>query len=251
MQPQLQPPSPPPVDNAAIVRQELAAFRALRCHHDEVFRNYFHAVQRWQVEMLAQRHQQFLADRRYSPVTRFFLEDMYALDLSPLASEAERALPLASRLMPDAALDAAAIALRLNGITGMLDQRVAEILFEQMSVRTISPGSYADAYRAASTRELRHQQLALLGQLGHELDRHVRSRLVYSAFRLSRRPAHLAGLGGLYDFLDRGFNVMRPMDSARQYITLFTETERRVVDNLFNGLADPFNVAPPALPPLR
>lgn len=248
---QLQTQPDPQTDNAETIRREIAAYRSWRCHHDEVFRNYFLAVQCWQVELLTQRHQQFLADQRYAPVTRFFLEDMYGLDLSRLASEAERALPLASRLIPDSALHAAAIALRLNGITGQLDERIAEILFEKMAVRSITPGSYADAYRAASTRELRHQQLELLARLGHELDRHVRSGLIYNAFRLARRPAHLGGLGGLYDFLDRGFTVMRPMDSARQYICLFTDTEHRIVDNLFDGLADPFNVAPPALPPRR
>lgn len=239
--------SPAVASDAAGLLDEIRAYRAWRCHRDDVFRNYFQAVQHWQVELLARRHRRFLDDPRYAPVTRFFLEDMYALDLGCLADEAERALPIATRIMPRAALHAAAVALRLNSLTGQLDERVAEILFEEMAVRKITPESYAQAYRDASTRELRHQQLTLLRELGGDLDRHVRSRVIYGTFRLASRPAQLAGLGGLYGFLDRGFSVMRPMDSARQYICQFTDVEHKIVDNLFDHHPDPFNVDVPPL----
>lgn len=235
------------MSNAEILDREIRAYRAWRSHRDDVFRNYFQAVQRWQVELLRERHAQFLADARYAPVTRFFLEDMYALDLKQLADEAERALPIATRIMPDAALHAAAVALQLNALTGELDERVATLLFEDMGVRKITRESYAEAYRRAATREERHRQLHLLRELGGQLDRHVRSRMIYAAFRLAGRPARMAGLAGLYDFLDRGFTVMRPMDSASNYILHFTDVELKIANNLFDGVSEPFNVVVPPL----
>lgn len=232
---------------AELIRQEIDIYRSWRCHEDKVFSLWFMAVQRWQVEQLTLRHGQFLNDARYAPVTRFFLDDMYGLDLHRLASEVERALPLASRIMPDVVLRTAAVALELNSLTGLLDQRVAELIFEEGGASTITLENYADAYRRASTREERHLQMALLNELGMGLDRYVRSRVIYTTFKLAHRPAHAAGLGGLYDFLGRGFAAMKPMGSACDYINVFTEAEHKVVDNLFDHRVDPFNVIVPTL----
>lgn len=232
---------------ADLIRQEIDIYRSWRCHEDKVFSLWFMAVQRWQVEQLTLRHGQFLKDARYAPVTRFFLDDMYGLDLHRLAGEVERALPLASRILPDVVLRTAAVALELNSLTGLLDQRVAEIIFEEGGASAITLENYADAYRRASTREERHLQMALLNELGMGLDRYVRSRVIYATFKFAHRPAHAAGLGGLYDFLGRGFAAMKPMGSACEYVNLFTEAEHKVVDNLFDHKVDPFNVIVPAL----
>lgn len=225
-----------------LMRREIENYRQWRCHRDEVFRGFFQRVQRWQVEQLTQRHGHFLEDPRYAPVTRYFLEDMYGLDLHALADEVERALPLASRLLPDVVLKTAAVALELNALTGLLDERMAEIIFEEQGASEITLDNYAAAYRRASSREQRHLQMALLSELGMGLDRYVRSRVIYATFRFAHRPAHAAGLGNLYDFLGRGFVAMKPMDSARDYIACFTATEHVVIDNLFDGHPDPFRV---------
>ncbi|MGH8493958.1 MAG: FFLEELY motif protein [Moraxellaceae bacterium] len=232
---------------ADLIRQEIDIYRTWRCHEDKVFSIWFMALQRWQVEQLALRHAQFLKDPRYAPVTRFFLDDMYGLDLRRMADEVERALPLASHIMPDVVLRTAAVALELNSRTGLLDQRMTEIIFEEGGASTITMENYADAYRRASTREERHLQMALLNELGNGLDRYVRSRVIYATFRFARRPAHVAGLGGLYDFLDRGFSAMKPMGSAGEYINVFTGAEHNVVDNLFDQKPDPFQIFVPAL----
>lgn len=225
-----------------LMRREIENYRQWRCHGDEVFRSFFQRVQRWQVEQLTQRHGHFLEDPRHAPVTRYFLEDMYGLDLHALADEVERALPLASRLLPDVVLKTAAVALELNALTGTLDERMAEIIFEEQGAREITLENYVTAYRMASSREQRHLQMALLSELGMGLDRYVRSRVIYATFRFAHRPAHAAGLGSLYDFLGRGFAAMKPMDSARDYVSRFTSTEHVVIDNLFDGHPDPFRV---------
>jgi len=229
--------------NAESLRHEVAEFRRWRCHSDPVFNQHFIALQKWQVASLRQRHANLLADPRYTEVTTFFLNEMYGgLDLTALADEVERALPLATRLMPDAVLGTAAIALELNAITGDLDQRMAAILFEEMGLTEITEEAYCQAHLQACPRREREYQMELISLLGQGLDKYVRSRVIYASFRLAHKPAQYAGLTALYGFLDRGFAVMRPMGSAADFIAAFTGVELKVIDNIWSGRANPLQV---------
>lgn len=231
-------------NTADLLRFEIQEFRSWRCHQDDAFNQRFVALQLWQVERLKNTHRHLLEDARYQAATEFFLSDMYGgLDLKELANEVERALPLASKLLPDSVLRTSGVALELNSITGELDQRMTEILFEEMGLTDITMTDYCHAYRQASSKELRYRQLDLVAELGLGLDRYVRSRVIYATFKLAHRPAHMAGLGGLYDFLGRGFAVMRPMGSAVDFIRLFAGIERQICDNIWAGSDTPFHVA--------
>lgn len=225
------------------MRFELGRFRAWRSHHDEAFRARFVAIQKWQAERLTRTHADFLEDERYQAVTRFFLSDLYGgLDLNELAREIERALPVATRLLPDSVMRTSAVALELNALTGELDEAVATMLFETLGHAEISERNVIEAYLACDQHDLRYRQLDLLAELGMGLDRYVRSRVIYATFRIAHRPAHMAGLGGLYDFLGRGFDVMRPMGSAQDFISLFISRERAILDNIRDGKANPFTL---------
>jgi hypothetical protein len=225
-----------------IMRYELARFRAWRSHHDEQFKQWFVAVQLWQVERLKRTHNSLLEDERYQAATRFFLSDMYGgLDLTELANEIERALPIATRLLPDSVMRTSAVALELNALTGELDEAVATILFEDMGVTEITAADMAVAFRQAGSRAMRERQIALLRELSTGLDKYVRSRVIYATFKIANKPAHMAGLGALYDFLGRGFAVMRPMGSAQEFLDLFLNREEAIMDNVYNLHPDPFN----------
>jgi hypothetical protein len=224
------------------MRFELGRFRAWRSHGDEAFQARFVAVQKWQAERLTRTHADFLEDDRYQAVTRFFLTDLYGgLDLNELAREIERALPVATRLLPESVMRTSAVALELNALTGELDEAVAATLFETMGVGEITEKNMNAAYVACGQRDARHRQLDLLTELGRGLDRYVRSRVIYGTFRIAQRPAKMAGLGSLYDFLGRGFEVMRPMGSAQDFIDLFVARERAIIDAIHAGKPDPYN----------
>ena len=131
-----------------ILRYDLARYRAWRCHSDSQFREWFNAVQKWQVERLTRSHGHLLVDDRYQAVTNFFLTDMYGgLDLTSLANEIERALPTTTRLLPDSVMRAAAVALELNAITGELDEQVAGYIFEHLKADSLTEENMAEAYR--------------------------------------------------------------------------------------------------------
>ena len=65
--------------------------------------------------------------------------------------------------------------------------------------------------------------------------------MIYATFKIANKPAHMAGLGALYDFLGRGFAVMRPMGSAQEFLDLFLNREEAIMDNVYNLHPDPFN----------
>ncbi len=229
------------LSTAEFMRAEIASFRNWRCHHEPDFNARFVQLQLWQVDRLKATHRRLLEDERYRAATEFFLSDMYGgLDLNELANEVERALPLASKLLPDSVLRTSGIALELNSLTGALDQRMTEILFEEMRVDHIDSASYCEAYRLCSASSARERQLDLVAELGLGLDRYVRSRVIYATFKMSSRPAHMAGLGGLYDFLGRGFEVMRPMGSASEFIRTFAGVERSIMQAILDRDPEPF-----------
>ncbi|MDP2226592.1 MAG: hypothetical protein Q8J78_03845 [Moraxellaceae bacterium] len=223
------------------MRYELGRYRAWRGHSDPAFHDQFVTVQKWQVERLKRTHADFLVDDRYKAITQFFLSEIYGgLDLNELAREVERALPIATRLLPDSVMRTSAVALELNALTGELDEGMAAMLFETMGVTDITEAALIEAYRRCNNQEERYRQLDLLAELGAGLDRYVRSRVIYATFKIAHRPAQMAGLGGLYGFLGRGFEVMRPMGSAADFLSVFVGKERAIVDAIFDGKPDPF-----------
>jgi hypothetical protein len=225
------------------MRYELGRYRAWRSHHDAAFKEKFDAVQKWQAERLQRTHADLLADPRYNAITQFFLSDIYGgLDLNELAREVERALPVATRLLPDSVMRTSAVALELVTLTGELDEAVATMFFEVMGEREISEEAMTEAYRACNNQALRHHQMSLLTELGNGLDRYVRSRVIYATFKIAHRPAQMAGLGGLYNFLGRGFEVMRPMGSAQDFLARFVGQEIAIIDNIFAGKSHPYDV---------
>ena len=225
------------------MRYELGRYRALRGHHDEDFRQKFVAVQKNQAARLTRTHADLLHDPRYQAVTQFFLTDLYGgLDLTELAREVERALPIATRLLPESVMRTSTVALELNALTGELDEAVTTMLFETMGITDITDQAMVAAYRACDQHVERRRQMSLLAELGGGLDRYVRSRVIYATFRIAHRPAKMAGLGGLYDFLGRGFDVMRPMGSAHDFLSLFVGREITIIDNIHAGKTDPFTL---------
>lgn len=52
-------------------------------------------------------------------------------------------------------------------------------------------------------------------------------------------PAHLAGLGELHAFLERGFEAFRSMRDASEFLETIVERERAVAAAIFAGSALP------------
>lgn len=222
------------------IRNGIAHYRSWARHQDAGLLAAVEALQHAQIARLRVTHGDELADARYQPITEFFLSEIYTgLDIEELAREIEKALPVATRMLPDSVMRTAAIAVELNALTGELDEEVASDLLAH-GITAPTDADVIAAYRRCGHFAERREQMRLLRELGLGLDRYVRSRLITATFKMAARPARMAGLGGLYDFMGQGFAVMKPMKSVAEFLDIFIGRESRILDRLENGSDNPF-----------
>jgi hypothetical protein len=225
------------------LQRDLDRYRQLRQHDDSEnhFRESLYRLQKWQAQRMRKTHQALLEDDRCRVATEFFLQDIYGgIDLSDIANEAERALNKALKILPEKVMVTATYALELNALSAELDERLAHFLFYEMDEAEISFASYTDAFRESAPKALRERQVELAKKLAVGLDKYVRSRVIYTTFKMVRKPAHRAGIHNLYEFMGKGFDAMRPMGSASEVIHRIVDREAELIDAIFSGESDPF-----------
>lgn len=188
------------------------------------------AVKRWQAQRLAETYADLASQPRYAGATAFFLEDLYGpKDFSARDEEMLRIVPVMARILPESAVGTAALAIELEALTESLDQRLAGAL----TAPTVTPDQYERAYGETSTREERLHQVDLVQAVGQRLDALVRKPFVGATLRLMRRPARLAGLSDLQDFLERGYGAFRHMDGAAEFLAAFRARESALIAAIF------------------
>ena len=196
-------------------------------------------LKRWQSERLTRTYADMASQPRYRAAISFFIEDLYGpKDFSARDREMLRIVPVMTRILPRSAVETAALAIELEALSEDLDQRLAAAL----GTAALNEAAYANAYRESSSRAQRIRQIELIGAVGHRLDALVKKPLVARTLRLMRRPAHVAGLGDLQDFLERGFEAFRAMDGADEFLELIRNREERILSRLFSGEPEPFSV---------
>lgn len=183
----------------------------------------------WQAARLAASYPDLLADGRYAPAAGFFLNDLYGpKDFSERDREVERILPLLVKGLPTSGLQTLALAVELDALSEDLDAALTAAMMRRKT-RTLDDARYAALYREVGRRADRLRQIQLIRETGEALERLARKPLVASALRLMHGPAHLAGLGELHDFLERGFFAFRHMGSAADFLERIDTEERRLM----------------------
>ncbi len=211
----------------ARLRREIAADVRTRTTVD--------VVKRWQAQRLARTHRRLLEDPRYSAAARFFLDDLYgAKDFSRRDAELGRLVPMMVRLLPEAALETIADAIEMDALSERLDLALARELAED-DVSRVDAARYARAYRRAGSRAERERQLALIASVGESLDRLVRRPTVGRLLKSMARPAQLAGLAEMQDFLVRGFEAFRAIGGAYGFLQTIEARERAILEALYAG----------------
>ena len=104
----------------------------------------------------------------------------------------------------------------------------------------LSVASYCAAYRACDNRSERERQIALIVEVGAALDRYVHMPLLRSALAAMRRPARIAGVGALQEFLERGLLSFRGMNGAGEFLAVIKTRETAVMQAILAGGDAPF-----------
>ncbi|HUK00752.1 MAG TPA: hypothetical protein VLW26_00580 [Steroidobacteraceae bacterium] len=195
----------------------------------------------WQAARLARTYADLRAQPRYRLAVEFFLSDIYADDnFTQRDRELARGASHLRRALPKALVDILRQALELDVLTEEFDQAMAA----QFSAAPTG-SSYALAYRSLGRRADRQRQIDLIGAIGGALDAVVRRRWLGLALRAARAPAHLAGLGVLHDFLERGWAAFRALPQDNHLLSDIRTRETALMDALFEGKTNPFAAAPP------
>jgi hypothetical protein len=193
-------------------------------------------LKQWQSDRLARTHADLLASERYAPAAGFFLSDLYGpKDFRSRDEELERVVPVMVRVLPARALLTLLEAVRMDTLSESLDNDVVLALRKAGRVRSIDWSSYVAAYRACGRRADRELQIALIDKIGKTLDRLTRMPLIRVSLKLMHGPAHLAGLGELHSFLQRGFDAFSEMKGADEFLAIITERETALMQEWFSG----------------
>jgi hypothetical protein len=166
------------------------------------------------------------------------LEELYGpKDFSGRDADLERAAPLIARMLPAGVVDTVADAMELNALSHELDERLLHELRRLPQPMELSHRRYAEAYRRSDNQSERSRQIELLAAVGGDLDRIVRRRFIYSALKMMRRPARLAGFGELQQFLERGFEAFTAMGGADHFLATVVNRETALMRRYFAGEA--------------
>ncbi len=196
----------------------------------------------WQAQRLARTYADFLADPRYEPACRFFLDDIYApKDFSQRNADILRVHEFMSRFIPARALRTLTKAIELNNLTEELDAKLLDALLNQAGVTdSISEEQYAEAYRLCDNYDDRVKQIEMIVEIGRDLEKLVRHRVIGWMLRAARGPAHRAGWHELQDFLEHGYASFRHMGKADKFLNAIHDREMTILDNIYQGKSHPF-----------
>jgi hypothetical protein len=187
----------------------------------------------WQRERLARTHADLLASADMGAAARFFLTDIYGTDLSRLAADVKRVVPVMVKLLPLAALETVADAVELHALSEELD--IGMVKAVGTKARKLDAAAYGRAYRKVGRRPERERQIALIEDLGLALGRLIEQPFVSSGLTLMRLPAKLAGVSELHAFLERGHDAFRKIRNIQQFVDLIVSRERKLLKALFAG----------------
>jgi hypothetical protein len=188
----------------------------------------------WQAVRLARSHADLLASPDMGPAATFFLSDIYgANDLSKLAGDVKRIVPVMTKVLPAAALETVADAIELHALSEELDIAMVKTLGSK--IRKLDGAAYGTAYRKVDRREDRERQITLIEDLGLALGRLIDQPFVSSGLALMRMPAKLAGVGELHAFLERGHGAFRQIGNIKKFVDLIVSREREISKALFAG----------------
>jgi hypothetical protein len=225
---------------AALVR-EIDKARALHAERsrDATLDRALERLAQWQSNRLLATYADLVAQPRFRDAIAFFRSDLYGgEDIARRDADLARVVPLMSAALPEKVIATVARAMELNVLSQSLDRLVLAQL--PRADGPFSVAEYCRAYRTATDPEPRRHQIALIVEIGSALDAYVRKPLLRTTLSMMRRPAKLAGVGALHDFLERGFDAFKRMHGAAGFLETVSARETAILEAIFAGSDDAF-----------
>lgn len=229
------------------LQQQLDQYDALEHHHNPALSQRLRDVQAWQKLRMQNSHADFFAIPQHQLMTQYFMDRLYgAADFSELSFHIRRLVKNAKvveKIIPANALKTGDAGVELARLSIELDEQVAKLLLDKYpSDHPLDDEIMRQAYLELDQADARMHQMDLLTILGEKLDLYVRSRMVKTAFRMSKSLAHRYKVDPIYNFIDQGFKAMEPLDSAEKFVAVFTNKEREIIQAVHDGHLQPFTL---------
>ncbi|GGF53672.1 FFLEELY motif protein [Alteromonas lipolytica] len=189
------------------------------------------ALQQWQCQRLLATHAELAKKQSYAKAMDFFVEELYGpKDFSQRDADLMRVIPKLAKALPNKAMHAIEQALWLNALSFELDMAVAQAL----EGKELNRDTYALAYRQVGRGADRAQQIRIVAGLGEQLADVVKIPGIGLLIKLSRRPAKMAGLLSMHEFLERGFVAFKDLGDVKAFIEPVIATETQLNQQLLN-----------------
>lgn len=192
----------------------------------------------WQSRRLLQTYADLVTDARYRAAIDFFRSDLYGNEtMARRDADLARLVPAMVAMLPERVIATVAKAMELNVLSHTLDREMQRHL---SASSRFTVADYCDAYRRTDDIPGRHRQIRLIVEVGRSLDSMVRKPLLRGALSMMRKPARIAGLSTLHDFLERGFDAFRRMHGAATFLATIETRETALCNLIVAGATNPF-----------
>ncbi|OUY08887.1 FFLEELY motif protein [Acinetobacter populi] len=229
------------------LQQQLDLYDNLESHRNPILAQRLHDVQLWQKQRMQNTHADFFKQPEHQLMAAYFLNRLYgAEDFNQLAFQIRRLVDhvhIVEKVIPASALKTGDAGVELARLSIQLDEDIAKHLLAHYPENyPLNDDIMRQAYLDCDQANARYHQMELLELLGEKLDLYVRSRMVKTAFKLSKKLAYHYKVDPIYDFIDEGFKAMQPLDSAQKFVGVFTSKERQIIAAVHAGHPQPFSL---------
>ena len=229
----------------AVLDELLERYYQLNYHTHSDLKQRLLDVQAWQKTRMQHSHAKQFAEKQNVLMSEYFLNRLYGGDdFDAMAEQIARLTKYAhkaEKLIPDNAVKTGTLGVKLAIFAVQLDEQVAAQLLEDYHPHEVlNDDMMRLTYLKLDQRDNRLKQLALLDELGLNLDKYMRSFMVQAAFKMCKGAAEKYRFELMYDFMHEGFLAMKPLKSAEKFVREFTQGERDVVAKVHAGDPQPF-----------
>lgn len=188
-------------------------------------------LKRFQQQRFRLAYTDLLATPRYAGAAGFFLDELYGpRDFTRRDAQFQRIVRPLVRIFPGEVVETVAQLARLHALSEQLDTRMTAQLPDDFG-----PADYVRAWVAVGDEEGRAQQIRLTLGVGRALDVYTRKPLLRGMLHMMRKPAALAGLSELQQFLECGFDTFKAMKGATEFLETIRHREEVWALTLFAG----------------
>ena len=232
----------------AVLDDLLELYYQLNYHKKPEILQRLQDVQQWQKQRMQRTHAVQFAEKHNVLMSEYFINRLYGgPDFDALAAQIARLTRYAhkaEKLIPDNAIKTGTSGVQLAILAVQLDEQVAiQLLQDYPNNPTLTDEMMRQTYLKLDQGKDRMLQLQLLDDLGRNLDKYMRSFMVYTAFKMCKGAANKYNFEVMYDFMQDGFLAMKPLKSAEKFVREFTAVERQIVDRVHAGDPNPFQPA--------